>query len=297
MNRVIVGAVVGVVLVGAIHYLFFRPYEFEVKFKAATTAGNIIETVRIWNASLDSAKVMSVTGFETLEQTVSLENRRYKLTWNFEVGNDSVTLVNVRITEPGNEVRNKILIPFSEQLIEKEMSDFLNGFYSVLMSHLEITRVKVVGIVSMDSSFCVCRSLETDQIRKAHGMMQDYPIITSFVQHFNLVSKGPPVVRITDWNHEEGKLKFDFCFQIEQPQELPRDTTFNFQFISGGRALKAEYYGNYITSDRAWYKLLQYADQNGYQINRFPIEYFHHNPNTGMNESEWKAEIYLPIVN
>jgi hypothetical protein len=296
MNRVIVAAVVGVFLVGAVYYLFFKPYEFEIKFKASTTAGDIIETVRIWNASLGGAEVMSVTAYETLEQAISLGDRQYKLKWNFEAANDSVTLVNVQVTEPGNELGNKVLIPFSEQMIETEVGELLREFYNVLKSHLEITRVSVVGVVSMDSSFCVCRSLETDQTDKAYGMMQDYPIITSFIQHFNLVSKGPPVVRIKDWSHEAGTLKFDFCFQIEQPQELPRDTPFNFQFLSGGRALKAEYYGNYITSDRAWYKLLQYADRNGHQVKGFPIEYFHHNPNTGMNESEWKAEIYLPIV-
>ena len=60
-------------------------------------------------------------------------------------------------------------------------------------------------------------------------------------------------------------------------------------------ALKAVYNGNYITSDRAWYALLDYAKQNNIAVNNNPVEVFYNNPNYGGDEMRWKAEIYMPI--
>jgi len=59
--------------------------------------------------------------------------------------------------------------------------------------------------------------------------------------------------------------------------------------------LKAIYNGNYITSDRAWYALLDYAAKNGIAVTGLPIEIFNNNPNMGTNELEWETEIFMPL--
>jgi hypothetical protein len=164
-----------------------------------------------------------------------------------------------------------------------------------LKEHLEITRVKVDGVTELKPSFCVCRSLETPQIEKANGMMKDFELLTSFLEKYNLKSEGPPEVRIKEWSHNLGSIKFDFCFPITQTDSLPTGDSLYFKSFERQRALKAEFNGNYITSDRAWYALIQYAENNGYKITGLPIEHFHDNPNLGMNEKNWRAEIYLPI--
>jgi effector-binding domain-containing protein len=76
---------------------------------------------------------------------------------------------------------------------------------------------------------------------------------------------------------------------------IPVVDVFKYQQFKKLPVLKAEYYGNYITSDRAWYELIHYAERNGYEIAGLPIEHFHNNPNMKITESEWKADIYLPI--
>ena len=61
------------------------------------------------------------------------------------------------------------------------------------------------------------------------------------------------------------------------------------------KALKAIYHGNYITSDRAWYALMDYAEKNGIEVVPEPVEVFFNNPNMGGDALNWTAEIYLPI--
>jgi hypothetical protein len=41
--------------------------------------------------------------------------------------------------------------------------------------------------------------------------------------------------------------------------------------------------------------LIRFAQEKGYKINGLPIEYFYNNPNLGLAEEDWKAEIFLPI--
>lgn len=288
--------VAGLALVVLLYYLFVRPFEFQVNFKAKTLPGDLIETIRIWNRSLDSAKVVEVDSLSGLKQTFVWETRRYVYNWHFNIISDSLTKVSIRISEPGRTILNKLLIPFTDQPIERDANDISNRFYEILKTHLEITTVKIIGEVELDSVFCVCRSLETNQIDKANGMMMDYPLLTSFVDSHKLKGDGPPIVRIREWDHGRGLLKFDFCFPILNMDSLPVIDAFHYKNFKKQNVLKAEYHGNYITSDRAWYQVIHYAERNGYKISGLPIEYFYNNPNLGMNESTWKAEVFLPVT-
>ena len=57
------------------------------------------------------------------------------------------------------------------------------------------------------------------------------------------------------------------------------------------------YNGNYITSDRAWYELLDDAERKNIEVHQTPVEVFYNNPNYGGDELNWKAEIYMPLKN
>jgi len=283
------------VLIALLYYLFVRPFEFEANFKAKTLPGDIIETIRLWNGSLDSARITYIDSVSELKQTIVLENRSYVYDWHFVLADDSTTKINIQISEPGRGITNKLLVPFTHQAIESDAHDIVKKFYDILMTHLEITSVKMIGVVELDSSFCACTSLQTPQIGKAHGMMRDYPLLTSFIEFHNLKADGTPNVRIQKWNHGLGLLQFEFCFPIHPTDSLPVVEGITYKKFGREKVLQAEYHGNYITSDRAWYELIQFAERNGYKITGLPIEHFYSNPNLGTNESEWKADIYLPI--
>ena len=60
--------------------------------------------------------------------------------------------------------------------------------------------------------------------------------------------------------------------------------------------MKAEFNGNYIFSDRAWYELRDYAEKKGLKVTDKPLEIFFNNPNMGGDELQWKADIYMPLA-
>ena len=76
---------------------------------------------------------------------------------------------------------------------------------------------------------------------------------------------------------------------------MPDHKIIKFKEVKGQKALKAIYNGNYITSDRTWYALVDEAKKRGLKISGNPIEVFHSNPNMGGDELLWKAEIYMPL--
>lgn len=285
----------GAALMVLMWYLFIRPFEFEVSFKAKTLPGDIIQTIRIWDRSLDNAGIIEVDSVYRLTQNIVCENRSYIYNWNFETVNDSTTHVNVTITQPARSILNKLLVPVSDQYIEQDARDIVRKVYDIINMHLKITSVKVLGESEIASIFCVCRSMETGQVEKANGMMRDYGLLTSFISDFNLETDGPPIIKVREWNHTLGKVKYDFCFPIIKTDSLPMNDLIAYKELKKEKVLQAVYHGNYITSDRAWYVLIRFAESNGYEIDGLPIEYFYNNPNLGLNEKEWRAEVFLPI--
>jgi hypothetical protein len=283
------------VLIWISYYFLLKPYEFEVKFTNKALPGDVIETIRLWNKSIDG-EILKVDSFSRVDQLVKINGSAYMYDWRFISISDTITQVKVGISEPTSSLKNKLLVPFTKAAIEIDAQQIIGSFYEVLKVHLEITDVKIKGVSTINSSLCVCRTLETDQIDKANGMMKDYSLLTSYIESHNLSADGPPMVRVIDWNHSKGKIKFDFCFPILPVDSLPMANSVFFEKFATVKSIKAEYRGNYITSDRAWYSLLKYAEQNRLNVRPRPIEIFHNNPNLGLNEVDWLAEIHLPLA-
>jgi hypothetical protein len=167
MKKII--AIMLIALIGGVAYYFLAvPYEFEVRFSTKTLPGDVIETIRIWNRSLDQAKVEQVVAFDELSQQIFWKGSKYRFVWKFEAIHDSLTKVIVRISEPEKRLANKVQVPFGNPKIEVDAAEISKTFFDVLKTHLDITRVKIIGESSLDSTLCVCRSLKTDQVSKAN---------------------------------------------------------------------------------------------------------------------------------
>ncbi len=276
------------------YYVFFNSYDYKVSFKAKTLPGDVIETLRIWNKSLKESEILQVDSFNTLKQFIKWNENEYVFDWHFSFA-DSLTEIQVGITQPGHSKKNRLFIPFSEQEIERDAEGISRVFFDVLRQHLEITKVKIVGESEIDSSFCFCKRIVTTQTDKANAMMQYYPVINSVVESISLKVLGAPGVKVVRWNHSDNFLEYDFCFPVMSSDSLVNVESFEYRAFKKTKALKAIYNGNYITSDRAWYELIEYAQSNGYKTTGHPIEYFIDNPNYGSDELKWKAEIYIPI--
>ena len=125
--------------------------------------------------------------------------------------------------------------------------------------------------------------------------MQNYSLLSTHMVENDIGLNGKPFIEIMDWDMEKDSIHYNFCYPIIKTDSLPSHKLIKYKQFNGKKALKAIYNGNYITSDRAWYALIDYANKENIEIEYRPVEIFYNNPNMGGNELSWKAEIFLPI--
>ena len=288
----IIGFILGVFL---LWYLIIKPYDYLVTFKVKTSAGTINQSIKLWNTSLENSSPIQQENLKNLTQQIIVKDSTFNYNWSISSVNDSISKVNVYVTDIDHSFANKISIPFGTTDFEKRTQNTITDFIDKLKEHLNKIRVRVVGIDSTRTTYCAYIPMKGLQIEKARGMMQNYSLLTSVLSAENIEMNGTPFVEITNWNTQNDSIAYNFCFPVIKSDSLPIDPRIQYKQYSGVKALKASYNGNYITSDRAWYALLDYAGNNDIEIVKKPLEVFYSNPNFGGDELKWEAQIYLPI--
>jgi len=282
-------------LAGSGWYLFIRPYDFLVRFQVKALPGVINQSVKTWSASLENSKILGNEEANQLEQIVQSNDSIHRYLWKFSETVDSTSTVTVYVKDVNHSFQNKLEIPFSrtdfEIGVEKNLRDFLN----TLNNHLEDFKVTVIGEDEIKSTFCAYIPIKSSQLKKATGMMKNYPILDRFVARNQIQTNGRPFLEVTHWDKKKDSLSYNFCYPIIKTDSLPKSKSIKYKEFKAKKALKAIYNGNYITSDRAWYALLNHAKKLHIEVDELPIEVFHTNPNYGGDELHWKAEIYMPI--
>ncbi len=289
-------SVTGVVaLLVLLWYLFVKPYDYRVTFIAKTFPGAINQTVKLWNETLENPQPILQEDLENFTQRISLGDSTYTYKWKISPITDSTSRIRVYIRDVDHSLANKIKIPFMETDFEKGVKKTLTAFHSDLTQHISEFKVTILGEAAYPDSFCACISLKGTLFEKALGMMQSYPLFTSILPDNGVIANGLPFIEITNWNQANDSIQYNFCTPIVASNNLPSNPEIKFKTFSGKTALKAIYNGNYITSDRAWFALQDYAKKNDIEVIPHPIEVFYNNPNAGGNEINWKAEIYMPL--
>mgnify|MGYP001109654851 FL=1 len=288
-----ISTIIGFLTIGfLLWYFIIKPYDYLVTFKVKTTAGTINQSIKLWNTSLENSSPIQQENLKNLTQQIIVKDN---YDWSISSVNDSISKVNVYVTDIDHSFANKISIPFGTTDFEKRTQNTITDFIDKLKEHLNKIRVRVVGIDSTRTTYCAYIPMKGLQIEKARGMMQNYSLLTSVLSAENIEMNGTPFVEITNWNTQNDSIAYNFCFPVIKSDSLPIDPRIQYKQYSGVKALKASYNGNYITSDRAWYALLDYAGNNDIEIVKKPLEVFYSNPNFGGDELKWEAQIYLPI--
>ncbi|WP_420603925.1 GyrI-like domain-containing protein [Flagellimonas sp.] len=294
MKKVLI-SIVAIIIIALSWYLFIKPQDYQVNFKVKTTPGTINQAVKAWNTSMGDFKSIEQQSLNNFIQQLAFNDSVHEYHWNVSPINDSLSQVKVNIKDAENSLTNKIQIPFSDTDFEKKSRKTLLAFNDFLNDHLKDFKVTLVGEEDLFSTACACIPVKTSQIEKAKGMMRNYSFLNSILFENKVELNGPPFVEVVDWDIKTDSLSYNFCYPIIRSENLPKHPDITYKRIFGKKALKAEYNGNYITSDRAWYALLNHAELNGIEIEKKPVEVFYNNPNMGGNELQWKADIYLPI--
>lgn len=276
-------------------YLFIKPYDYLVTFKASTSPGTINQTIKAWGSDLDNASVIGQEDLNRLEQQIEFNDSIFLYKWNISSLNDSTSKVKVYVKDLNNSFNNKLKIPFGSTDFEKRTKKTLVDFHKKLDQHLAAFKVTIVGEDQIEPTYCAYVPLKRKQTEKAGGMMQYYSFLSSMILENNIETNGPPFIQIMDWNRKNDSITYHFCFPIIKNDSLPEHKSLKYKPFNGTKGLKAIYNGNYITSDRAWYALIDHAEKNNIEIVKKPVEVFYSNPNFGGNELNWKAEVFMPL--
>lgn len=282
-------------LVLLLWYLFIKPQDYQVSFKAKAIPGTIYETVKAWNMGFDSVVPLQFESPTHFEQTIVVNDSVHVYEWNITPIHDSLSQVKVNIKDSEHTLKNKVSVPFSDTDLEKGVRKTLIQFNGFLNDHLKDFKVSIVGEAELFSSFCACVALNTTPENKARGMMANYSLLNSFLVDNGVTLNGLPFVEVENWDLKANMLTYNFCYPILRSEKLPNHPDIAYKRIFSKKTLKAIYNGNYITSDRAWYALLDYAQKNNIAVENKPIEVFYNNPNMGGNELNWKTEVYMPL--
>ncbi|MDN3643540.1 GyrI-like domain-containing protein [Lutimonas halocynthiae] len=277
--------------------LFLKPYDYLVTFKVNTIPGVVNQSLKLWNSSIEGAKIEASEDLFDLKQIVSYNDSTFQYHYHIEPINDSTSLVNVYVTDMEHSFQNRLTHPFSHTDFEKRVKNSMVDFSDKLKEHISRFKVKIEGESEIKEVFCAFVSIESKQIEKAMGMMQNYNLLSSTLIANKIELNGRPFISVNNWDMKNDRIQYDFCYPIKNNDSLFQHPMISFKKINRKKALKAIYNGNYITSDRAWYALLNYAEKNNIAVEKKPFEVFHNNPNMGGDELQWITEIYMPIAN
>ncbi|TDQ33250.1 GyrI-like domain-containing protein [Zeaxanthinibacter enoshimensis] len=284
-----------VVILALCWYLFMKPFDYLVRFETRGNAGTINQTLKTWNTTQENAAITAQQDLYEIVQQLPAGDTQHEYHWKITPESDTTSLVQVYVTGADSSFKDRAAILFSDTQFEKETRKRVTDFARYLNDHLDKFRVRITGITELPATFSACTQLETSQIGKAFGMMKNYPLLSEVMAADSVPLNGRPYVELQQWNRKKDSISFKFCYPIMQTDSLPLHQEIHYTERPGIRAIKAVYNGNYLTSDRAWYALLNYAKKNGLETTGLPIEVFFNNPNMGGNELEWTAEIYLPL--
>jgi effector-binding domain-containing protein len=283
------------ILGGIAWYVFVYPYDYLVTMQVKANIGTINQTIKLWNTSLENTKLTWDEDLEHLSQTLHFKDSTHIYDWDISRVNDSISKIKIFTKDSAHSLSNKIKIPFLDTDFEKRTKKTLKVFSKLLAEDLKNIKIKVVGEGEVDSTYYAYVYNKTTQFGKAGGMMRDYPLLDPYLVNHGVELNGKPFIEITQWDMANDSLEFKFCYPIIKNDSLPQHPDLNYGIRTKQKALKAIYNGNYITSDRAWYALLEYAEKNNIEVTGLPIEIFYSNPNTGSNAINWKAEVFIPL--
>ena len=194
-----------------------------------------------------------------------------------------------------NSIYNRLTVPFFNTEFKKQQLKKITDFKNGLFAHLENLKVKIDGEGTSEETFVAYINLKSVMQEKAQTMIMNDAVATGFLEKNNIKIIGRPYVEVVNWDLETEKLDFNYCFPIAKNTPIISDPNVKFKKLPAIKGLKATYNGNFRTSDRAWFTLLDYAKRHKISLENKPLEHFLANPFNGGNELEWETKIIIPF--
>jgi effector-binding domain-containing protein len=211
--------------------------------------------------------------------------------------NDTTTNISIGIKDLNHSLYNRLTtLPFVPTQFKTEQIEKIKSFKAGLEEHIANFKIRIDGEKSSKEMYVAYISIKSVMQEKAQAMIQNDPIIVGYLDRHKIKIIGfRPYLEVTDWNQDKETVSFNYCFPIARNTKYVPDSNVKFKILPAVKGIQATYFGNFRTSDRAWFALLDYAKKHDIKLDAKPLEHFLDNPFNGGNELEWKTEIIIPF--
>ena len=282
-------------------YFGIKASDYTITFTAKAASGTVFQGIQEWSTIQRQKRkehftVVEKNNFDFLKQQMTVGDTTYTYVWEITPLNDSVSKVSVGINEIGKSWYNKITAPFWPTKFKTEQIRKVKDLREGLNEHLKNLKVRIDGEGTSKPVYVAYIQLKSALQEKAQTMIGNDAAITGFLYTHKIKIVDRPYVEIVDWDLDKETIVFNYCFPIDPLTKAIADANVKFKTIPSLKGIKATYYGNFRTSDRAWFALMDYAKKNDLKIKNIALEHFLANPFNGGNELEWETQIIMPYA-
>ena len=288
-------------------YLFIKKYDYQFETTARYGPGAVSYELSEWK-KLDAIEnsgnieIVDRKDFNSLTQKIKLDSLdSLMLNWELEKINDSLTSITLNVLSQRNKLTNRLSIvnPFQKS----EYIDSLKGqvlkFRSQLKDNQNQYKITPAdSVVNTPKMQCVCSTSKNIHLTgKAAEMMKTISVLENYLLENRVDLDGLPFLKVTNWDRERDLIDFDFCFPVKNYDLLDKSGKVQLKEYPSQKALKLLFNGNYRLSHVSWFDLIYMAKERGYKADGWPLEIYHDNPKIDNDYLNWKADVYLPILN
>jgi effector-binding domain-containing protein len=282
-------------------YLLLKEIDYCISFKVKAATGTVFQGIQEWSNAQglkDSEKyvILEKRNFDFIKQEMTKKEVQMHYTWDITSINDSVTKVNVGIKDLNHSWYNKVTAPFFNTEFKEEQIKKISDFKKGLSEHLKNFKVRIDGEGESEETFVAYINLKSVLQEKARYMIANDALITGFLFENQIKIIGRPYLEIVKWDLDKETIDFNYCFPVEKPTNNIVNDVVKFKTLPVVKGLKATYYGNFRTSDRAWFALFDYAKKNNLKLENKVLEHFLSNPFNGGEELQWETKIIIPFA-
>lgn len=282
-----------------IWYLFIKKSDYLITFEAKTATGVVYQGINEWvkaevkKTGSTYSKIES-NKFDLLKYEISKGNKTIVYDWEFNPKNDSITNIKVGISEKGKSIYNRISVPFFKTDFKTEQLQTITEIKDDLFEHLSKLKVATISEGTTEAVFVAYINLKSVLQEKAQNMIMNDPKVTGYLYNNKIKIIGKPYVEVNSWDLDSEMLDFNYCFPIDRNTQYIPDEFVKFKTIPVKKGLKVSYFGNFRTSDRGWFAILDYAKKHNKNLDLKPLENYMANPFNGGDELSWETKIIIP---
>ncbi|MFM2368153.1 MAG: hypothetical protein RL619_453 [Bacteroidota bacterium] len=301
MNNKLKGVLVVVLFSFLGWYFLLKQSDYTITFKVNAATGTISQGIVEWTTTQSKNQneiytILEKRNFDFIKQQMKKGNEQIEYTWDMKSINDSITNVTIGVKDLNHSFYNRLTVPFFSTKFRTEQIEKIKSFKIGLEDHIDDFKIKIDGKGSSEEMYVAYISLKSVLQEKAQTMIGYDAKIVGYLDKNKIKIIGyRPYLEVTDWDQDKEIVSFNYCFPISKNTTYVPDNDVKFKTIPALKGLKATYFGNYRTSDRAWFALLDYAKKNGFKLENKPLEHFLANPFNGGNELDWETQIIIPF--